>query len=240
MSDKEQRERIISKIKKCLALSESPEPAEAAAAMRQAQKLMEKHNIDMATVERPEIIEGQVSSKMSVSRPKRWEVALVGGICRAFGLRFYFMCGSSYADDVYGKYCFVGTHEQVTIAEWTTKMLFERHGKHRREYYKNLTNQPGYYGGGRQEISKHMDSFSLGWVVAVVGKVTAMANPKKVDDAIQEQMDSHNLKDKIKARQDEVVRGAFASGNEVGDKESIYRPMDGQSGPKATLLEHNK
>lgn len=31
-----QREKILDKIKKCLALSASPEPAEAAAAMRQA------------------------------------------------------------------------------------------------------------------------------------------------------------------------------------------------------------
>src|SRR3546814_513266 len=96
MSDNEQRERIIAKIKKCLALSASPEPAEAAAAMRQAQKLMEKYNIDMATVERPEIFEARVHSKMSVSTPKRWEVALVAGICRAFGCRFYFMPGNSY------------------------------------------------------------------------------------------------------------------------------------------------
>lgn len=36
-------QRILERIKKCLALSQSSEPHEAAAALRQAQKLMEMH-----------------------------------------------------------------------------------------------------------------------------------------------------------------------------------------------------
>ena len=40
-----EHEKIIDKIKKCLALSNSDNPHEAAAALRQAQKLMEMHNL---------------------------------------------------------------------------------------------------------------------------------------------------------------------------------------------------
>lgn len=39
------RTRLLEKIQKCLALSTSPEPHEAAAALRQAQKLIEKHGV---------------------------------------------------------------------------------------------------------------------------------------------------------------------------------------------------
>lgn len=42
--------RILEKIKKCFALSQSPNANESAAAMRQAQKLMAMHNIDEATL----------------------------------------------------------------------------------------------------------------------------------------------------------------------------------------------
>ena len=38
--EENRREKLISRLKKCLALSASPEPHEAAAALRQAQKLM--------------------------------------------------------------------------------------------------------------------------------------------------------------------------------------------------------
>ena len=39
------QEKIIDKIKKCLALAKSDNPHEAATALRQAQKLMEQHNL---------------------------------------------------------------------------------------------------------------------------------------------------------------------------------------------------
>jgi len=246
MSDNEQRERIIAKIKKCLALSASPEPAEAAAAMRQAQKLMEKYNIDMATVERPEIFEARVHSKMSVSTPKRWEVALVAGICRAFGCRFYFMPGNSYglAEDVYGRYCFIGTYEQTVIAEWTTKLLFQRHGKSRREYYKALTDNPYFSAAAtRKDISQRLDSFSIGWVVSVIDKVVTMANPKAIDDAIEEKLNKtlgENSKPLKTRKQDEVSRESYYAGHAEGEKESIHRPMGGQPGPKPALLENHK
>jgi len=61
-------EKILGKIKKCLALATSSEPHEAAAAMRQAQKLMELHGIGQIDVKRSDIGEVQVSSKVSVSK----------------------------------------------------------------------------------------------------------------------------------------------------------------------------
>lgn len=50
MTDKPE-ERIINLIQRCLALSESSNEHEAAAAMRKVQELLEKHNLDMRTVQ---------------------------------------------------------------------------------------------------------------------------------------------------------------------------------------------
>lgn len=232
--------RIITKIKKCLALSESANPHEAAAAMRQAQKLMAQHNIDMAAVNRPEIIELGVSSRHSVSRPKRWELALVAGIAQTFGCRFYFLLGTSYAasrDGVYGKYIFVGTYEQVVIAEWTATALFNRHQHLRRERYNQLKSA----NLNRTEISTQLDSFSTGWVVAVVEKVVEMANPEVVEKAIEEKLNTLNLQDGIQAkRQAEISPADYVAGRELGRRESIHRPMGEYNGNGAKLLEQCK
>ena len=45
-----ERDRVIERIRKCLALGESPEPHEAAAAKRQAEKLMRAHNVSRAEI----------------------------------------------------------------------------------------------------------------------------------------------------------------------------------------------
>ena len=56
-------DRIIDKVKKCIALSKSDNPHEAAAALRQAQALMRKHGIDEAGIAASEISAADVEHK---------------------------------------------------------------------------------------------------------------------------------------------------------------------------------
>lgn len=60
MSD---REKILNRIRKCLKLSKSSEPHEAAAALRQAQKLMAAHSVDET-----ELLGIEVSNKLAITR----------------------------------------------------------------------------------------------------------------------------------------------------------------------------
>ena len=74
-------EKIVDLIRKCLALAESPNENEAAAAMAKAQELLDKYNLSLADVsveeqKTPDLIEGETEYD------ERWEVTLYGGIAR--------------------------------------------------------------------------------------------------------------------------------------------------------------
>ena len=88
-------DRIIDKVKKCIALSKSDNPHEAAAALRQAQALMRKHGIDEAGIAAAEIGATDVEHKSSNAvRPPAWETMLMMLVGTAFGCRGMFIPAS--------------------------------------------------------------------------------------------------------------------------------------------------
>lgn len=81
-------DRILRKIEKCLALSRSSNEHEAAAALRQAKALMEKHQLTMADVEMNKIdvvTSGSVRTKI----PPKWKVDLYLVAALAFGCSLF-------------------------------------------------------------------------------------------------------------------------------------------------------
>ena len=117
------KQTAISKIKKCLALAKSSEPHEAAAAMRQAQKLIEQFGI-----EHPELLAAGVSEEWSKSaatqRPVRYEVSLAFTVARAYGCELVFSRRLNAAGtDIDGGYTFVGIDPDPEIAQYTFDVL---------------------------------------------------------------------------------------------------------------------
>ena len=75
------KDKIVERIRRCLALSESPNEHEAALAMSFAQKMLDKYNLSMSEIATenqvaPELIESEVSYD------QRWEVRLYSLIAR--------------------------------------------------------------------------------------------------------------------------------------------------------------
>ncbi len=78
--------KILSKIKKCLALSTSDNPNEAATALRQAHALMAAHGVSTEQITMADIGEASAKSRtMARSKPAHWEGALASTVGRAFG-----------------------------------------------------------------------------------------------------------------------------------------------------------
>lgn len=77
------RDQALSKIKKCLALAQSSNPHEAAAAMRQAQKLMAEHNVTETDVSLADVAEAVAPARLNALT--NWEAMLSGLIAQAFG-----------------------------------------------------------------------------------------------------------------------------------------------------------
>ena len=78
-------DRIIDKIRKCLALAKSSNPHEAAAALRQAQTLMRLHGIDEDTLELAAVKEA--SQAVASEQIPTWDGRLARMVADAFGCR---------------------------------------------------------------------------------------------------------------------------------------------------------
>jgi hypothetical protein len=212
-------EKILNKIKKCLALSASSEPHEAAAAMRQAQKLMEMHGISQIDVQRSDIGEANVSSKVSVSKVNPWELKLMATVADAFGCKLLWIPSYSWSSDVYGRYTFIGLKSQIELAQYTAEVMQRKLMKSRAAFAKSLPSS-----ASRAFKSAQLDGFCLGWTVEVKKTVHAFALSKETEQMITEYVKEKST-GKAKSSSKQYGTSGMAAGREAGANESIHRPM---------------
>lgn len=216
-------ERILNKIKKCLALSTSSEPHEAASALRQAQKLMELHGVSVEAIKMSDISEQKIKSKTSVSKPKHWENKLLKTVGRAFGCDLYWSSSSSYArgKDVFGSYTYVGIKQQVELATYTAEVMQRKLMKAKAEYVGSLGDHLT-----RQVKIQRSDGFCLGWVASVAETIHTFANTEETQGLITSYINTICKGSVAKQnRGSGYSSAAFDYGREVGASESIHRPM---------------
>ena len=212
-------DKILSKIKKCLALSQSPEPAEAAAALRQAQKMMEMHGITQADLGRADIGRAEVKSKASVSRVKDWELKLLNLVAKAFGCRLLWMESSSYSPDVYGRYVLIGLKTQTELAQYTADVLQRKLIKARAAF---VTGLPGYMNRGEKTVEA--DGFCHGWVKAIGATVHEFALTPETKALIDGRVNELS-KGRASVQRRQAGSMGLNAGYAAGSNESIHRPV---------------
>ena len=106
------REKIIDKIKKCLALASSDNENERATALRQANKLMEAHSVTMLDIEQSNIDMGQ-----SELERKKWQGPIVASVGKLFGVE-------TYNNRATNQWMFVGAEsDRITCVEMVKWLL---------------------------------------------------------------------------------------------------------------------
>lgn len=103
--------KIIEKVTKLLALSESANPNEAAIALARAQKLMQEHSLSMSDVTLNGIVE-QAEDVPSILKDKRLYTILANIVGRAFGLELFYHFRNNRISSV----VFVGPNDRVPSA----------------------------------------------------------------------------------------------------------------------------
>jgi len=212
-------ETVLRKIKKCLALSASSEPHEAAAAMRQAQKLMEIHGISQIDVQRSDIGQTDVRSKVSVSKVNPWELKLMATVADAFGCKLMWIPSYSWSENVYGRFTFIGLKSQIELAQYTAEVMQRKLMKARSEFAKTLPSS-----ASRAFKSAQLDGFCLGWTLEVKKTVHAFAlneETRLMIESYAQEKSSGTAKTKDK----QYGATGMAAGREAGAGESIHRPM---------------
>lgn len=221
---------LLLKIKKLLALSQhNDQPAEAAAALAKAQQLMADNDLSSQDVSVHVIERQDLGTKVSISRPKGWEVTLMMTVAKAFGCRVVWNKGRGRQT---GHYTFLGEKHRLPLAVYTATFLQRRLYAGRAKFVAGLSDR-GY---DRRRISTEGDGYCSGWVTAVRSTVhdfaLSEAEVQQLNEAEQTMTNGRVVKTTTRTG---GHLGTFA-GMVDGAKESIYRPMSADILPVPKLL----
>jgi len=156
--------KIKSRIKKLLALSRSPNPSEAASALKMAQALMEKYRIARADINTFDIGE-EIASTAFRHDPPRYEAVLISQISSAFDCKnlYHIKAGTCV-------WHFIGLRHRAEVAAYIGQVLLRKLKSARADYTKSLCRVRSKY-----RKTQRADDFCKGWVAVVTDKLPAFA-----------------------------------------------------------------
>ncbi len=174
------RKTILEKIRKCLALSKSSNEHEAAAALRQAQKLMAQHGVsddEMLAAEAGE----QATRAGAARQPAAWETTLAARVAEAFGCGVFFRAHLSF-----GEWVFVGTGAAYEVAKYCFDVLFRQVKRARAEHIKAALVRCK-----AATKTRRADLFCEGWVSTALALVETMVCGERAVQAREAYLATH-------------------------------------------------
>lgn len=222
-----EKERILEKVKKCLAMAKgkNANPNEAETALRQAHKLMEAYNLELGDVMASMACESGVAAG-STGKPPAWRVRL-GQICAdAFSTQLIIQ--TSPIKDAF--FTYIGCAAAPELSGYAYQVLERQLQKARRDY---LATQKRCK---RSTKIARGDAFAHAWIDAVRAKVDEFSGiSDNVADSIQAYMLKHfpsatktELKRKqVKARDDSASLAGYQAGKSAQLHQAVSRnPSD--------------
>ena len=217
------KQKVLEKIKKCLALGESANEHEAAQAIRQAQILMKKYGISDADIEMADIKE-HICHEKTAMKMSQWQAQLAHTVKTAFGCEWYL--GGSWNN---AKVVFYGVGNKAELASYAYSVLLRQLKQARREYMATVLK--------RVRLAKNKtyraDEFCKGWITAVYHKVDKFANGEREQALLQlfgEQMNLSTTKTRtVAASANAKKQGMFDQflGRQQGKKAQLHQAMGG-------------
>jgi Protein of unknown function (DUF2786) len=229
-------DKAIAKIKKCLALAGSSNPHEAAAAMRQAQKLMQVHGLNGIDVELADVNEKKASA-ISNMLPN-WEVSLARAVADSFGCQF--LINRGHRVPFMGKpvrttaYSFVGVGAAPDVASYAFSVLTRQCAADRSAH---VATQPKRLKSTTR--TARGDAFALGWVRSVRDLLDDFAGNERLQELLLTYIERRypDLQDANVKRRElsrHVRDDSFIEGAEAGKKAQLRRGVG--AGKKQDLL----
>lgn len=225
----EERQRMIEKVRKCLALSKSANENEAAAALRQAQKLMQAYAITETDVGLVEYVEGFVDHayRWQMTRATKKNPERKSYVPRTLSIVSYLIGRAFTVKEVWspsptGRYrCFYyGRTANVSLACYAHRVVYKA-AMSAWNAYRRQDPTAARRKGGRT-------SFFLGWCAAVREKVENLSPDKAEEAMIDKRMSKRfALDDLAGGKPPELKRhyGAANAGAEAGEAFDIHRPL---------------
>jgi len=168
-------ESILRKIKRCMDLSKSSNPNEAATAFKQMQALMNKYGVTQAEILASDVVERE--TKLNVKkRPARWVLNLHSVIGQALD------CHGLVRSGGYEKVrlIYLGVGSAPEIATYAFEVLHRALIKDRKVFIdENL------WRFKTSNKTKHADAFCEGWVSSVYSKVKNLSPNSEVEEKVK-------------------------------------------------------
>lgn len=223
-----ENERILNKIKRCLALSKSSNEHEAATALRQAHMMMEKYSITLDDVQLSTVNESNSDTNLGV-RYNRYKTQLANLIAKKFSCKVYLQ--GNWDDDKnrpYRKICFVGVDIYPEIASYAYDVLIKQLEKSRRQYIRD------YLGRVRIAENKYQraDAFCYGWIDTVAKLIDNLVPPTVDKLLIENKMQTLQLTpskksiDRVK-KLDGKLSMDYMIGQMEGENAQLHNAMNG-------------
>ncbi|MEN9316068.1 MAG: hypothetical protein RIS35_2461 [Pseudomonadota bacterium] len=205
-------DRAKDKIRKCLALSKSPEAHEAAAALRQAQKLMAMHGISEDDIDAHPQGDASVNATTS-KRHQPWEGILAAALAKTFGIGVHRAGGTRRTKfgrvSEQARYVYYGDAARVELATHAHAILVRAAQKARTAYVREFKALNGI---APVSVGR---SFIRGYVTEVyVAAVPLLPTPRE-----QRALDEYRVRKGLvtrRASRTRVDTDHFASGQAAG------------------------
>lgn len=238
--------KILGKIKKCLALSASSNPNEAATALRQARALMEKYGVSSHEVAMSEVGESRAASHtLSREKPAAWEVLIASLVGRAFGCQLMFERSfkrmRSGSVKTHGAYIFVGLSHHAEVASYTATVLIRRCKRARQKWIsENFGGLSVGTVGVKKKITQMGDAFATGWASEINKLVSDFAVSMDVQQAIARHIHENTGGKEGKTREsrpdnDRYFSMALTAGAMAAKDERLYRPVETAQGEQLAI-----
>ena len=225
------KKEIIEKIKKCLALSKSANQHEAATALRQAQALMEKYNIDADDAELLGIVNAEILGSGS-QKPPVFESMLAQSIAKLMDCKVflsYQVHRTTSTAKVVAVWHFTGFDPAPEIASYAFDVLYRLLKKARTHFISTKLNRVQI----RANKVKRADMFCEGWVM----EASEQARRIKPDTEKLKQIEAHiNKTNELttfkpknrneKTRDSSRSRNDYWSGRQAGKDAQINHGMN--------------
>lgn len=215
------KERIIDKLKKLLALTRSDNPHEAALALQRAQKLMNATGITRDDIALADIGENAADWTVGSHRPPAYMLQLVGIIRHVFAVESL-LTGAQMS--------FYGPMHRSELAAHTFVVLSRQLITARKKYIAGLNKRLK-----STTKTSRGDKYAEGWVLAVYSEVTKMAMTEQEAELSQRYIESqYGEMRNIHGRDAGKTRGGSAAndGYRDGKNVSLHRPVHGQEQTK--------
>lgn len=223
------REEALAKARKCMALSKSSHEHEAAAALRQAHKLMQAYCLDEDDVARADVAEAR--AKAASLGATSWDANLSALVAEAFGcvvlsLRERMFKGARFSYE--RTLIFIGTGANGEVASYAYAVLARQCQTARREHIRRQS--PKCKAATK---TARGDAFALGWVYSVARIVREFAGKQPAPMAVEAYVaNTYSVKTTAKAsdRGGRGATGSQLSGMAAGRSAQLALAVPGQAG----------